>query len=888
MAPPHIRLSISLLTGILLLLLIAPAVPAQVPHPKDVYGFTPGDDHQLADYGQMLDYYHRLAASSGRIQLREIGRSVLGKPLLLLTISSEENMQHLDRYRGISEQLARARVDDTTAQQLANEGKAVVWIDGGLHATEVAHGQMTSLLAHRLVTEESTEMQKIRDRAIVLLMPVMNPDGLDIVVNWYKQNRGTPYETRRPPVLYHHYIGHDNNRDWFMNNMPESKGVTNLLYNEWYPQIVYNHHQTGPSWTRIFIPPFADPVNPNIHPGVTTGVNMVGSAMANRFALKEMPGAVSGVIYSMWWNGGMRTVPYFHNMIGLLTETSHASATPRFFDPDSIPKSIASRRGSGHPTDGTNVFYAYPWRGGESHLSDPVRYMVTASMAVLRIATDMKEHWLYNIYEMGRDAIVKGEAGGPHAYIIPADQWNDGEDTNLLNILQIGGVEIQRATEGFRAGRNDYPAGTYIVYAGQAFRPYVLDLLDKQVYPNRQLSPGGPPEPPYDIAGWTLPMQMGVRVDRIEDAFQAATEPVIAQLAVESGNIEGDADYGYLLSHRPNASVLAVNRLLKDGERVYLAAGGIGPDYDAGTFVIRRRGNRTDERIDALAKDLGLDFNGIAYEPKTALHQLEAPRVAIYKSWVANMDEGWTRWLLNGYAFAPDTLHNADIQRGDLSKYHAIILPHQGSSTMLNGHAKGTMPDAYVGGLGPEGTVALKHYVDEGGRIVALDGASDFLIQHFGLPVQNAVSGVSSRQFFIPGSLIRMDVDASHPMAYGMEPEATASFVRSRAFRLVRLSGKGEGGTEDLPEAPKPYVETVASYAKEDILMSGWALGEKKYIGGKASLIRIPIGEGDVILFGFRPQFRGQPRGTYKLFFNALHNATLEQLPVMRREVDIR
>lgn len=873
----HKRFSLILFYSFILLLLTAGRLPAQPPHPKDVYGFTPGDDYKLATYDQMIDYYKRLDAASDRVQLREIGRSVLGKPLLLLTISNAENLGQLDRWRSISEQLARARIDEATAQQLSGEGKAIVWIDGGLHATEVAHGQMTSLLAYKIATEETPEMQRIRDNTIVLLMPVMNPDGLDIVASWYKRNLGTPFETTRPPVLYHFYVGHDNNRDWFMNNMPESKAVTRVLYNEWYPQIVYNHHQTGPNWTRIFIPPFADPVNPNIHPGVTTGVNMVGSAMANRFALKEMPGSVSGVIYSMWWNGGMRTVPYFHNMIGILTETSHATPTPRFFDPDSIPKTVAGGRGGGHPTNGTNILYPYPWKGGESHLSDPVRYMITASMAVLRIATDMKEHWLYNIYRMGRDAIEKGEAGGPYAYVIPPGQWNAGEDVNLLNILQLGGVEIHRATDGFRVGARDYPAGSYIIYTGQAFRPYVIDLLDRQEYPNRRRTPDSPPEPPYDIAGWTLPMQMGVHVDRIEESFQASVEPVNAQMGFEPGEVDGEADWGYLLSHRPNASILAVNRLLHDGERVYWAGEAIDPHYDAGAFVIRRKDKRTRERVETLAGELGLHFQGIKEQPSGDLHQLKAPRIGIYKSWVANMDEGWTRWLLNEYAFAPDTLHDVDIRTGDLSKYHAIILPHQESGSILTGHVSGTMPDEYVGGLGAEGSAALKRYVRQGGMLVAFDAASDFVIEHFGLPVRNAVAGIPSGKFFIPGSLIRMNVDTGHPLSYGMEQKAVASFVRSRAFKIVRLSRKGEGGTEDIPEAPKPPVETIARYAADDILMSGWALGEKQYIGGKAAMIRVKVGDGDVVLFGFRPQFRGQPRGTYKLLFNALHGATLDR-----------
>ena len=866
----------------------AGAASAQVPHPSDVFGFTPGDDYKLATYSQMLDYYQQLDAASDRVQMREIGTTVLGRSLLLLFISSEENLERLEHWRNVSEQLARARIDEETARRLAAEGKSITWIDGGLHASEVAHAQMTTLLAHRVATEETPEMQRIRDNTILLLMPVMNPDGLDIIASWYKHTLGTPFETTRPPWLYHYYVGHDNNRDWFMNNMPESQAVTQVLYNEWYPQIVYNHHQTSPSWTRIFLPPFADPVNPNIHPGVTTGVNMVGTAMANRFALKKMPGVVSGVIFSMWWNGGMRTVPYFHNMVGILTETAHATPSPRYFDPDSIPKMIAGRRGGGHPTNGTNIFYPDPWEGGESRFRDPVKYMLTGSMAVLRIASDRREHWLYSIYAMGRDAIEKGEAEAPYAYVIPPEQWNDGEEQSLVNVLRIGGVEVQRATEAFQAGDQDYPAGSYVIYTAQAFRPYVVDLLEKQDYPDRRSTPNGPPEPPYDLAGWTLPMQMGVQVDRVEAAFEATTEPVTEPVSEEAGTVQGDGDYGYVFSHRPNASILAANRLLGDDEKVLWAGAAVeaqGQTFDAGTFVVEGSGASTRRRVEALAQDLGLDFYGIDAEPG-ALHALKPPKIGLYKSWRSNMDEGWTRWLLTDYAFDADTLHDADVRTADLSQYHAIVLPHQGVEGLLNGHMPGTMPEEYTGGLGLEGSVALKRYVEQGGTLVALDGASDFVIEQFGLPVENTVAGTSPNQFFIPGSLVRMTVDTDHPLAFGMEEEATASFVRSRAFKTVGLSGKGEGGREDLPAAPPPPVEVIAKYAKNDILMSGWALGEERHIGGMGAMMRVEVGQGDVVLFGFRPQFRGQPRGTYKLFFNALHAATLDTMPTPARADD--
>ena len=375
---------------------------SQVPAPKDVLGFEPGSDYKLADWEALTGYYRALDRASDRVSLREIGSSVEGQPLLLLTISSRDNLARLDDYQRMSRELAYARIDESTARQYAVEGKAVVWIDAGLHATEVAPSQMMPLLAHRLVSEESEEMQAIRNNVIVLFMPSMNPDGLNIVAGWYQRNLGSAFETTRPPELYHHYVGHDNNRDWFMNNMPETLAVNTVLYREWYPQIVYNHHQTGPAWARIFLPPFADPVNPNIHPGVTTSVNLVGSAMANRFAMKQMPGVVSDMIYSMWWNGGMRTVPYFHNMIGLLTETSHASATPRYYDPEVRPEFVGNpRRGQAAPTSGTDVFYPYPWEGGESHLRDAVNYTLTASMAVFDIAARLKEKWLYDIYRMG-------------------------------------------------------------------------------------------------------------------------------------------------------------------------------------------------------------------------------------------------------------------------------------------------------------------------------------------------------------------------------------------------------------------------------------------------------------------------------------------------------
>ncbi len=854
-----------------------PDMLAGIPKPAAVFGFEPGDDYKMASYAEITEYFQQLDAATNRATMIQVGESVLGRPLFVMFISSEENLRELDRYKSISAQLARAKIDDRTARRLADEGKAIVWIDGGMHASEKAHGQMTPALAYRIVAEESAEMEEIRDKVIVMLMPNINPDGLDIVGDWYKKYLGTPYETTNPAWLYHHYVGHDNNRDWFMNNMPESEAVSNILYNEWYPQIIHNHHQTSPAWARIFLPPFSDPVNPNIHPGVTTGVNLVGTAMANRFAMKKMPGVISDFQYSMWWNGGMRTAPYFHNMIGILTETAHATPTPRFYNPENKPQSLGSNRSS-TSTSGTDIFYPYPWEGGESHFRDAVDYMITASMGILSIAADRREKWLYNIYQMGKDAMEQSDY---YAYVIPDAQWDKGEALQLVKVLRKTGIEVHRAERDFTAGGKAYDAGTYVIFTAQAFSPMLIDLMEPQEYPDRRFDDGSP-QVPYDLAGWTLPLQMGVSVDRIVAPFNASLKEVTGtNFTADKGRVGRDNSYGFILSHNANVATEAVNHLLAAGERVFWTQDTLRLNnamYPPGSIVIEQS-QEAPAHVRRVAESLGLTFDGLPAAPEGTMHELQSPRIGLYKSWVANMDEGWTRWLLERYAFKVDTLHDADIKMDNLEQYHAIILPSQSATRMLNGHSEGTMPAEYVGGLGLDGALALQNYVKAGGTVVALDDASDFAIEQFGLPVSNAVQGVSSERFFIPGSLIRASVNTRHPLAFGMQEEVALSFQRSRAFEMVQLNRRGEGGEEDIEAAQPPNVQVIASYAEDDLLMSGWAMGEKEYIGGKAAMVNVPVGDGNVVLFGFRPQFRGQPGGTYKLLFNALHAATLDKLP---------
>lgn len=840
---------------------------AQVPTPESVFGFRPGADYKMADYQQMLDFYQKLDAASARVMMTEIGKSTNGRPIKLIFISSEKNLKNLARYREISAKLASGRIPEQEAKALAQEGKAIVWFDAGLHATERAPAQMTPELAYRIATEESPEMQKVRDQVVTLLVPVINPDGLDLVTSWYRQYLGTPFETTSPPYLYQEYVGHDNNRDWFMINMQESKVISQVLYREWFPQIVHNHHQTSPAWARIFIPPFRSPVNPHIHPGVTASVNLVGSAMANRFALLNMPGAIATTNFSMWWNGGLRTAPYFHNMVGILTETAHATPTPRYYDPAKKPAMVAGLR-----TDGTEIFYPMPWEGGESHFRDAVDYTLESSLAVLNLAADRKNAFLFDFYKMGKDAIHHPK--GAFAYVLPKNQWDPGEARNLVEILQRGGIEAHEATAPFTVSGQSYPAGSVIFYGAQPFRPYLADLMEKQVHPNQVAYPGGPPVPPYDLAGWTLPMQMGLDVLRVDAAFEAQTRLIPDYIPVQPGMVQGSGSAGFLFSNRQNASFRVANDLLKAGFPVQIVQKDDGADSPAGSFWVPSKPG-LDALITQLATETGVQFDKKSAAPSGISAPVQKLKVGLYKSWTASMDEGWTRWVLEQFHFDFDTLHDADIRKGNLASYHAIIIPAMRPESILHGFPKGAMPDMYTGGIELDGANQLSQFIQQGGTLITFDESSDLAIELFGLPVRNITNELSSQQFFIPGSLVRVKVNTNSPLAWGMQSEIAAFYDHSRAFEVYARSYSGEGGEEKTARVPETVADVVVNYASKDILMSGWANGADRYLKDKAALVQVPYGKGSVVLFGFPPQFRGQPRASYKLIFNGLFQAAI-------------
>jgi hypothetical protein len=859
-----------------LLLLMPVAVrplAAQVPTPESVIGFQPGSDHRLADYAQILAYYEALAAASDRVVLDTIGHSTLGRPLVLALISDAGNLRERERYREIARRLALVRgVDDAEARRLAAEGRAIIWIDAGLHATEVATAQHTPLFAHWLATDEGEEAALIRERAIVLLMPVMNPDGLEIVTRWYRGNVGTAYETTPLPELYHHYVGHDNNRDWHLFTQAESRAVARQLYHVWFPQIVYNHHQTSPFPGRIWMPPWAEPINPNVDPLVVASVNRIGEHMKQRFGEEGKPGAVSGIVFDAWSSNYMSEGPAYRNMVGLLTETAlYRYATPKCYEDADIPATFGERAG-GLPAREPTTSYPDPWTGGCWHLADAVDYMMTASRAVAAVGARESSQYLYNIYRAGRRQIERGERAerGPFAYIVePSAQHDPVAATEMLAALRLGGVEIRRAERPFRAEGREYPAGTYVI-PPQAFRPYVVDVMDPKTYPDRRQYEGGPPAAPYDVTGYELPLLFGVEVERVQEPF-AVPEREVAEVPPPEGGARGRGEWGWLLAPASNASVRAANRLLRAGASVARAPAGFraaGERWPAGTYVVRQA-ERT--AVAALGGELGVWFHALDRDPGAAARAIRPPRIGLYRSRVASMPEGWTRWVLEQYEFEYTTLRDADVRAGALDGLDVVILADQPVEQLLGGHVTGTMPAEYTGGLGLEGALRLQRFVEGGGWLVALDRAVDFPIQLFGIPVRNTARGRAIERFFVPGSLVRVTVERDDPLAWGLGPDPIAFFVRSQILEVVPGAEEGELKVEQ-------DVVTFARYAEEDVVASGWALGAG-VLAGKGAGMRVPLGRGQVVLLGVSPHFRASPRNLYPLLFNPLHAATLTALP---------
>ncbi|MEU5563243.1 M14 family metallopeptidase [Micromonospora musae] len=823
----------------------------RVPKPEAVLGWVPCADFKLATYEQIADYYRKLDKASDRMKLVEIGKTSEGRPQLMAIVSSEKNLkdENLERYRETSVRLSQGdKLSEKDARDLAKNGKAVAWVDFGIHSTEVAGHQTAPQFAYDLVTSETPEAQAIRDNVVTLLVPNVNPDGGTKVAEWYRKNLGGPYQDAGYPELYQKYAGHDNNRDWYMFNLQETQNVGRQLFHEWIPQVMHNVHQTAVFPARISIPPYEDPLNPNIHPQVVRGVNLVGDAMGQRLEREDKGGALARQSYDIWWNGGARTAPYYHNQIGILTETAHASATPRYYDPASFPKTFADGTSTSEPS----VFYPSPWKGGEWHLSQSCEYIKTASWAMLRVASDDREALLSGVAKMARDG---AKNGATTTYVIPADQADFPTATKLVDKLRWNNVRVERATDSFVVGERTYPAGSYLVREAQPYRAAVLDLLNAQKYPDRRLYPGGPLEPPYDITGYTLSFQMGVTVDKLGEKVRARTVDVDWP-SVPAGVVAGAPKHAYALDPRVNDSATAVNALLAAGDKVSRSDGEVKTrtgKLPAGTFLVTP-GAGTDTRVTELATRLGLSIAAVDAKPKKVT-KIAAPRVGLYDGY-NNYDEGWTRLILEQFGFGYEKLTNATVRAGDLrAKFDTIVLPDATYNSMRNGRAAGSLPAEYTGGMTDAGVANLKAFVEAGGTVVTLNRAAQLPIEAFDVPVRDVTQGVEETQYNIPGSVLNLNVDGSDPVGSGFGSN-TAAFVADGPAFEVEEGAKG--------------VSVAATWPESNLLKSGFILGED-VIGGKAAVVTAKVGDGQVVMIGFKPQHRAQSHGTYRLLFNAMY-----------------
>ncbi len=825
---------------------------ATIPPPASVIGWKPCADYKLANYEQIADYFQVLDKASDRMKVVDLGKTSEGRDQIMAIVSSPDNLKpaNLARYQKISQQLSQVSVDDTKARQLATEGKTIAWVDFGIHSTEVAPTQTAPQFAYDLLTSNTDETKSILNNVITLFVPNINPDGTDDVSDWYMDHLGTPYRDSTYPELYQKYSGHDDNRDWFMFNLQETRNLGQVLFHDWMPQLVYNTHQTAAYPARIFIPPFKDPANPNIPPEIIRDINAVGDGMTQELDREGKVGAVSRQQYDQWWNGGLRSAPAFHNQVGILSETADASATPVYEDPTKFPKTFPYQ---GVSTSEPSAFYPSPYKGGEWHIGDSCAYIESTGWSYLHSADIDRYNWLYGSYRMGSQAAA---AGGNIAYIIPADQADFPTATKMVNVLRENNIRVEQARTAFSVGAKVYPPGSFIVREDQPYRPDVVDLLNPQVYPDRR-NPDGSPEAPYDMAGWTLQYQMGVTVDKVNTAFIVDSVPVDTAPVPPLVFPATTPGYAYALDSRENDSFTAVNNLLAAGETVTRTIAPIQTslgERPAGTFLVGVRPG-ADVRVRAQAKALGLTVAGVDSAPSGHL-SVAAPRIGLYHGWGGNSDEGWTRYVLDQFKFPYKQVHDADVRTGKLrDSYDVIVLPDASYTRMLNGLRAGSEPPQYTGGMTAAGVDNLKKFVQDGGKLITINAATQLGIKTFGLPVTDVTAGLPSTQYYSPGSIVDNKVEADTPLTYGLPADLNAYSDASPAFAVQ-------------PGAPD--VTAPVGYPASNVLRSGWLLGED-VVANHSSVVDAKYGNGEVVLLGISVQHRAEAHGTYKLLFNSLY-----------------
>lgn len=771
-----------------LVLLTVWAAAAAVPTPKSYFGHDMGEDYLVLDWDKVVGYFQVLAKSSDKIRVEELGKSADNRPFLAVTIADPDTLRHLDRYIAIQQKLADPRrTTPAEAQKLFLEGKSVVLITCSIHATEIASTHTAVEYAYRILTEDTPHHRAILKDTIFLLVPSLNPDGVDIVTRWYRKTLGTPYEGTYPPELWHKYVGHDNNRDWYIFSQPETRLTISKLHNVWHPQIVYDVHQQQPNASRMFVPPWLDPIEPNIDAILMQEMNLFGLMIATDLTAAGKTGVSVHAAYDFWTPS--RHYQAFHGGLRILTE----SASARIASPIALTPGDMAQTALGYNPRERSWNYLEPWTGGTWRLRDIVDYQSIAWESVLYNAAVHREELLRNFYRVGQRQVARSD---PWGFVIDAHQRDPGAARKLIETLRFGQVEVSQGADG-----------SAVIPMQQPYSGWAKALLERQHYPEDRLYPGGPPKRPYDTTAETLPLLMGVDVH------------TVGQPVAVAGNWQAAAPAaGPVLSAADTDSWFAVNRAWSSGKPVWR-------DPATGDFSLAARPG---------------------WKPLTR------PRIALYQPWQANMDEGWTRWLLEHFGFAYTGVRNADVQSGGLrQKFDVMVFADQPAKSIEDGFAAGSMPPEYTGGLGPKGAEALKEFAAAGGTLVFLNGATDYAISRLGVAAKTVTPSDNSTEFYSPGSLLNAKVDTHSPLAYGVPAEIAIWSEHSPAWDT------------QLP--------VVARYPDAGLLASGWLVGEK-VIASRAALIDAPMGAGHVVLFGMRPQYRAQSYLTFKMFFNALVN----------------
>lgn len=860
-----------------LFLLLNPVctIAAQLKQPQDLIGHSVGEDYKVARYEKIREYFQHVAKYSRRVNVREIGLTTEGQKMIIAEITDEATPEQIRQTMANQKKIADPRLikDQQHEQNLIADAKVVILVNCNLHSTEIASSQMAMELLYDLATGTSSEIQEILKRTVIVLIPSANPDGLNKVIDWYQRSLGKPWEGMEMPWLYQKYAGHDNNRDWFMLNLKETRLVTKLIYKEWLPNIVYDIHQMGNSGARFFVPPFFDPKNPNVHPLNDYMMLIIGGHMAAELTRAGKKGIINSAMYDNWWQGGFRTTAYRHNITGILTEAASVLIASPVFQ----RKSELRGRGRGMPDYAMATNFPDPWQGGWWRLRDIVDYEKNACMSLFTLAARYHDLVTSNTIKQARDAIERGNTEPPFAWLVPPDQLEARTAAEMLSVLHATGVEVHQAEDEFSADGVRYPAGTYILYCSQPYRSHLNDMMERQVYPNRSYYPEGPPEAPYDTAGWTLPLQMGVRSVSVYQPFESRAQKLEA-VTMPQGKVTGapEESCGYVVQAGANDNYRLMNRLFKAGIAFQVISSQTrwknitGQEMPCGSLFIPDTKNVAEAAPKLLE---GISASLIGVEQKysqvtTACKSISPPRLGLYQPWTASMDEGWTRLVLDNFEFAYTSLHNAEILAGNLRKrYDCLILPSVSPRSIIKGRAVDTTEPQYVGGIGSEGIISLQNFVRNGGTLVCIDSSCNLPIEYFNIPVRNVVRNKTSKEFFCPGSILRIWIDKTHPVGYGTPEWISGYFARSQAFELTGESKKENNDPRD-PEVRFP-ARVVARYSDTVLLESGWIRG-KELITDKPAIVEVQYGKGKIILLGFRVQHRGQPHGTFRLLFNAI------------------